>query len=68
MGRACSALDHAQIKGGIGQYQDQPAEGHRLHPGAQERNGLPDVKQPEIPVAQGGKGIELSGWHEERWL
>ena len=46
----------AQVEGGVGEHQDQPAEGHGLHPGAGEGDHLAGVKQPEIAVAQGRKG------------
>ena len=34
----------AQIEGGVGEHQDQPAEGHGLHPGAGEGDHLAGVK------------------------
>jgi hypothetical protein len=52
-----------QVEGGVGEQQDQPAEGHRLHPGTGEADELAAVKQPEVAMAQGRKSGGGAGSH-----
>ena len=50
----------------IGQVQHQPPLGHRLDPGAAQRDELADEEQPEVAVPEGGEdGAEVgrSGRH-----
>jgi hypothetical protein len=44
--------DETEQKRGIGQPIDQPAHGHLLHPGANQRNTLADCEKTEIAMAQ----------------
>ena len=43
----------AEVEGRIGQRQHEPAERHRLHPGADQRCALAGDEQPEVAVRQG---------------
>ena len=47
--------DEADVERGVGELQDQPALGHRLHPRARKRDGLAEEEEAEVAMREGTK-------------
>ena len=54
-GDLAAKADQPQQERRVAQPVDEPDHGHLLHPGADQRNALPEKEQAEVAVFQGPK-------------